>query len=83
MEKHLNYDVMPNKRTRGPTTCMKLKEKYANKKLEKTIEFDEFGTPIGAWRNQVVSCIGVVARVQVDFTIESWDSVSQGSKDTN
>lgn len=82
MEEHSDSDAMPKKRTRGPTTCKKLKEKYANKNLEKTIEFDEFGTPIGAWRDQFVSYIGAVARVQVDINIESWDSVNQGLKDT-
>lgn len=82
MDEHSNSDVMPKKRTRGPTTCRKLKEKYAHRSHEKNIEFDEYGTAIGAWRDQFVSYIGAVARVQVDINIESWDSVSEGLKDT-
>lgn len=71
------------KRTRGPTTCKKLREKTANKTIEKTIELDEYGKPKpGKWKKQFTSYAGAIVRQKVDINIESWKVVNDGLKDT-
>lgn len=69
------------KKTRGPTLCTKLKEKITKQKLVCSIDFDEYGDPIGDMAQKFKSYIGSVVRLRVDINIESWDVVHEGLKD--
>ncbi|KAK1368429.1 hypothetical protein POM88_034521 [Heracleum sosnowskyi] len=77
-----NANSGSKKRTRGPTTCKKLKETTSNKAVDKTVELDAFGKPLGKWQDNFTSYVGAVFRQRVDINIESWKDVNQGLKDT-
>ncbi|XP_074369483.1 uncharacterized protein LOC141710885 [Apium graveolens] len=71
-----------NKRkTRGPTLCSKLKEKFKNQKTECNLDFDEDGNPVGDMASQFASYVGTAARLHVNINIKSWDVVDEGLKD--
>ncbi|KAK1396701.1 hypothetical protein POM88_006564 [Heracleum sosnowskyi] len=77
-----NANSGSKKRTRGPTTCKKLKETTSNKAVDKTVELDAFGKPLGKWQDNFTFYVGAVFRQRVDINIESWKDVNQRLKDT-
>ncbi|KAL8116439.1 hypothetical protein AgCh_022799 [Apium graveolens] len=56
-------------------------EGIGNKNLDGTLDFDEYGNPIGDMRKDFIIYVGTKVRFQVDINIESWDVVNQGLKD--
>lgn len=70
------------KRTRGPTTCKKLKENILKQKVDYNIDFDQHGNPIGDIAHKFSSYIGSVVRLRVDINFASWDLVDEGLKNT-
>ncbi|KAL8122564.1 hypothetical protein AgCh_019051 [Apium graveolens] len=76
-----NAESSSKKRTRGPTLCKKLKKRIGNQILDGTLDFDEYGNPVGDMRKDFIIYLGTKVRFQVDINIESWDVVNQGLKD--
>ncbi|KAL8155016.1 hypothetical protein AgCh_000404 [Apium graveolens] len=76
-----NAESSSKKRTRGPTFCKKTKNRIWNQNLDGTLDFDEYGNPVGGMRKDFIIYPGTKVRFRVDINIKTWDVVNQGLKD--
>lgn len=74
-----DQSISQKKKTRGPTTCKKMKKKVQEAKF---IEFDEHSRPIGPHKKYFKSYLGSLVRIQVDINISDWHKVDKGLKNT-
>ncbi|XP_026430291.1 uncharacterized protein LOC113326832 isoform X1 [Papaver somniferum] len=77
LETILGFDTTSKRR--GPTTMSKLFK--SSKGLEKVVEYNELGQPVGLVASQLSSFLGVLARYMVPIIYEKWTKVPKTLKD--